>query len=632
MCTVAVSDNPPRPFHKNPIKQSTKGYTVHRTIAIRTKQLQRQVYPPTTTIMNSIADAMPEGVLSNIFAPSVVPSGGLISPSSSSPSSSSKSKSKTNKKQSSGGGSKRKRAQKAADAPRRPLSAYNLFFKRERLLIVSGDAATDDSTAASNTGSHTGHRDTSSENIDDNDSDQTTNKTAEGSSPIVLGGSYSGMLSTLGRTVVQPVDGITARRGKRVHRKTHGKMGFATMAKTISSKWKSLDAEARRPYDEQAKVEKARYLEELRKYKERKAAEAKEAEVKAKADEASKMMISAMTMTSAAAAEVVKSATEDLAKKGPAAKKRKVDTGSSSNNVKDKVAAKSKIKKPSSLMNIADTVPTLPPFPTVFPTNTCMTATTPEHTSSPMPTSSLTHAIAPGIVTPGDSPTNSTRDLFVSERMGNESNDTTDIHTRTNDIAMNATHNDAIDADLDSLDNIDDSIWEETANADQLLNILGCSSNGNSSNIKDVHDALTSTKTDVRNLLAALDVPIDPLGHEGGSAAQKNAKQQMNRRNSLFEMAQYDGIADGAGGGGSLFPAATAPSQQQQQYPYLSSYTAQDFQPPPVGPSCSFELSVLSLPTTAAGMDYLNNVYHQQQRQILSNNALLSSMQMTNKK
>mmetsp|Transcript_35709 Transcript_35709/g.72448 ORF Transcript_35709/g.72448 Transcript_35709/m.72448 type:complete len:335 (+) Transcript_35709:3253-4257(+) len=100
------------------------------------------------------------------------------------------------------------------------------------------------------------------------------------SSPIVIGGSYSGMLSTLGHTVVQPVEGAKKRQLKRTHRKTHGKIGFADLARLISSRWKSLDDETRRPYEEQAKVERARYQEELNKYRERKEREEKEAEAK----------------------------------------------------------------------------------------------------------------------------------------------------------------------------------------------------------------------------------------------------------------------------------------------------------------------------------------------------------------
>ena len=89
--------------------------------------------------------------------------------------------------------------------------------------------------------------------------------------PIVIGGSYSGMLSAAGHTVVQPVEGSRARPGKREHRRTHGKISFAELARQIGQKWRSLDDAARKPFVEQARIEKERYREEIRRYKERKA-------------------------------------------------------------------------------------------------------------------------------------------------------------------------------------------------------------------------------------------------------------------------------------------------------------------------------------------------------------------------
>ena len=95
--------------------------------------------------------------------------------------------------------------------------------------------------------------------------------TSSQDTPIVIGGSYSGMLSAAGHTVVQPVEGSRARPGKREHRRTHGKVSFAELARQIGQKWRSLDDAARKPFVEQARVEKERYREEIRRYKERKA-------------------------------------------------------------------------------------------------------------------------------------------------------------------------------------------------------------------------------------------------------------------------------------------------------------------------------------------------------------------------
>ena len=54
---------------------------------------------------------------------------------------------------------------------------------------------------------------------------------------------------------------------KRPHRKAHGKIGFAALARNVASKWKGLDAPSRVPFNERAAVEKARYRTELETWK-----------------------------------------------------------------------------------------------------------------------------------------------------------------------------------------------------------------------------------------------------------------------------------------------------------------------------------------------------------------------------
>ncbi|KAL3938168.1 MAG: hypothetical protein SGBAC_006855 [Bacillariaceae sp.] len=55
---------------------------------------------------------------------------------------------------------------------------------------------------------------------------------------------------------------------KRVHCKTHGKIGFAEMAREIGRRWKSLDPESKKEFDDLAKAERKRYGVELAKWKE----------------------------------------------------------------------------------------------------------------------------------------------------------------------------------------------------------------------------------------------------------------------------------------------------------------------------------------------------------------------------
>jgi hypothetical protein len=93
----------------------------------------------------------------------------------------------------------RKKWKKPKDKPNRPLSAYNLFFQAERATMLGDDAK-----------------------AHDQDKGQ-----------------------------------------KRIHRKTHGKIGFADMARNIGQKWKDLPEDEKKPFVEQAAKEKDRYVAEL---------------------------------------------------------------------------------------------------------------------------------------------------------------------------------------------------------------------------------------------------------------------------------------------------------------------------------------------------------------------------------
>lgn len=97
----------------------------------------------------------------------------------------------------------KKRWKKPKDKPSRPLSAYNLFFQAERSHMLGSDVPSRE----------------------------------------------------------------LERRKKRVHCKTHGKIGFAEMARAIGAKWKSLEPEKRKIFEDQAMKEKKRYTKELADWK-----------------------------------------------------------------------------------------------------------------------------------------------------------------------------------------------------------------------------------------------------------------------------------------------------------------------------------------------------------------------------
>jgi len=97
-----------------------------------------------------------------------------------------------------------KKWKKPKDKPKRPLSAYNLFFQHEREKMLYGE----------------------SKNLGDLDDSNS-----------------------------------------RPHRKTHGKIGFAELAKTIAGKWKTLDEDGRSVYESQAEEEQHRYKREIEVWK-----------------------------------------------------------------------------------------------------------------------------------------------------------------------------------------------------------------------------------------------------------------------------------------------------------------------------------------------------------------------------
>lgn len=99
---------------------------------------------------------------------------------------------------------RKKKWKKPKDKPNRPLSAYNFFFAEMRITMLGEDAPTPEVEALK----------------------------------------------------------------KRVHCKTHGKIGFAVMARTIGAKWKELEADKKKIYENKARKEKDRYLIELTSWKE----------------------------------------------------------------------------------------------------------------------------------------------------------------------------------------------------------------------------------------------------------------------------------------------------------------------------------------------------------------------------
>ena len=100
---------------------------------------------------------------------------------------------------------RKKKWTKPVGKPKRPLSAYNLFFAKERIIMLGQDIPTPEQEAQK----------------------------------------------------------------KKVHCKTHGKISFAVMARTIGARWRSLGPDEKKTFEDKGRKEKERYLIVLAAWKEK---------------------------------------------------------------------------------------------------------------------------------------------------------------------------------------------------------------------------------------------------------------------------------------------------------------------------------------------------------------------------
>jgi hypothetical protein len=172
--------------------------------------------------------------------------------------------SETGKKKKKGGAAdkkKRKKAKKSTDQPRRALSAYNIFFSEQREQILKEIDAKQKGSSKDEEGDEVkkddAEKDVKKDDGEDKKEDEDKKDGDEDDDQVP---------KVLNRT-------FFPKRQKRAHRKVHGKIGLVDLAREVSKRWKELEPEKKKHYQNLAEEDRKRHKEVMAEYQERKAAE-----------------------------------------------------------------------------------------------------------------------------------------------------------------------------------------------------------------------------------------------------------------------------------------------------------------------------------------------------------------------
>ena len=143
---------------------------------------------------------------------------------------------------------RKKQKKKPADMPRRPLSAYNLFFSEERERILK---ELEDPDKTEETSSDKNKGETAADKADDESS------------------GAEGKTTKKPQALLRPL--LQSEMKRRPHRKTHGKISFRALAAMVGKRWKALPAERKQYYQKLAKEDMVRQKAAMEAYYEKEA-------------------------------------------------------------------------------------------------------------------------------------------------------------------------------------------------------------------------------------------------------------------------------------------------------------------------------------------------------------------------